>query len=200
MLAYQIKFSICILYIFQRVGNRTSYSCYILVYICCYDRIIYFICLDSTLYNLYTYAPQKIWECKILLETSQWKQYISKIFCLQNIENMNLSDASPGIFGHIFPMTSQWYSKQMTLVQFVLWDINILTKMGSRIFCRMAKLVAVPKALNIIPRPGKKHVQKTKVRSYFLFRKWLNRAQLSCSSLMGVLLNWDMSRLQDQRG
>ena len=73
---------------------------------------------------------------------------------------MNLSGASPGIFGHISPMTSQWYNKQMTLVQFVLWDINILTKMGSRIFCKMAKLVAGPKALNIIPRPGKKNMFK----------------------------------------
>ena len=75
---------------------------------------------------------------------------------------MNLSDASPGIFGHIFPMTSQWYSKRMTLVQFVLWDINILTKMGSRIFCKMAKLVAMPKALNIIQRPENKTCSKKK--------------------------------------
>ena len=126
---------------------------------------IWFISKLSYLYSMlvvYKYSPQKIWECKIWLETSQWKQYISKIFCLQNIENMNLSGASPGIFGHISPMTSQWYNKQMTLVQFVLWDINILTKMGSRIFCKMAKLVAMPKALNIIQRPGNKTCSKKK--------------------------------------
>ena len=128
---------------------------------------IRFISKLSYLYSMlvvYKYSPQKIWECKIWLEISKLEQYISKIFYPQNIENMN----SPDIFGHISPMTLQWYNKQMTLVQFVLWDINILTKMGSRIFCKMAKLVAMPKALNIIPRPGKKHVQKTKIRSLFL--------------------------------
>ena len=95
---------------------------------------------------------------------------------------MNLSGASPGIFGHISPMTSQWYNKQMTLVQFVLWDINILTKMGSRIFCKMAKLVAMPKALNIIPRPGKKTCSKNKGKK-LLLKKMELVFRLKCPQL-----------------
>ena len=120
---------------------------------------------ETIIFVLTHYSPQKIWEYKIRSETSQWKQYIGKIFYPQNIENMNLSGVSPGIFGRISPMTSQWCNKQMTLMQFVLWGINILTNKGNRIFCKMAKLVVVPKALNIKPQPEKSFISRS--ISYF---------------------------------
>ena len=82
---------------------------------------------------------------------------------------MNLSVVSPGIFGRIFPRTSQWYNKLTTLMQFVLRGINILTNKGSRIFCKMAKLVAVPKALNIKQRPEKKSIIQQVVYVHFNF-------------------------------
>ena len=68
---------------------------------------------------------------------------------------MTFSVVPLGIFGRISPKTSQWYNKLMTLMQCVQWGINILTNKGSRILCKMAKSVAVPKALNIKPQPEK---------------------------------------------